>query len=342
MLDSEDNLIFSVYTTSTDFPISPDAYQPTLSGGDDVFIVHFSEDGQSIIHSTFIGGSSTDGCNYAFFDDNRYVMCGLTDSTDFPTTENAYQSTASGAPDCFITVYNINEKTIEYSSYLGASSRDYAWRIGQYPDSGIIVVGYTNSSDFPVTDDAYQPIMAGERDAFLVRFNSDMTLNSSSFIGGTDDDEIRHLAVTPDGIIIIVGTTGSGDFPTTPNASQSEKDSYLDSYIAIFDPINQELLYSSFLGGRGNDYIWGIHLDSTIVIAGSTESSDFPILNPYQESRAGYYDAYICKYNLIIPTSTTTSTIPERWTLDAIFPITIVSSVVVLVVIVLVLRSRRG
>ena len=342
MFDSEDNLIFSGHTTSTDFPISSDAFQPTLSGSDDAFIVHFSEDGQSIIHSTFLGGSSTDGCNYAFFDDNRYVMCGLTDSTDFPITENAYQSTTCGAPDCFISVFNVAEKTVEYSSYLGASSRDYAWRIAQYLDSGIIVVGYTNSSDFPVTDDAYQPIIAGERDAFLMRFNSDMTLNSSSFIGGTGDDEIRHLAVSPDGNIIIVGTTLSNDFPTTPNATQLEKDSELDSYIAIFDPINQELLFSTFIGGEGNDYIWGIHLDTSIVIAGSTESSNFPVLNPYQESKAGYYDAYICKFYLILPTSYTTSTIPDGWTLGILLIITILGSVAVLIILTIAFRKMKA
>jgi hypothetical protein len=342
MFDSEDNLIFSGHTTSTDFPISSDAFQFTLSGSDDAFIVHFSEDGQSIIHSTFLGGSSTDGCNYAFFDDNCYVMCGLTDSTDFPITENAYQSTAGGASDCFISVFNIDEKILEYSSYLGASSRDYAWRIGKYLDSGIIVVGYTNSSDFPVTNNAYQTTIAGERDAFLMRFNSDMTLNFSSFIGGISDDEIRHFAVNPDGNIIIVGTTDSDDFPTTPNATQSEKDSFLDSYITIFDPMSQELLYSSFLGGRRNDYIWGIHLDTSIVIAGSTESSDFPVLNSYQESKAGLYDAYICKYNLNQPTTTTSSTTLEDWSPDVLLPAVIIVSGVVLIIIVLVHRRRRG
>jgi hypothetical protein len=98
------------------------------------------------------------------------------------------------------------------------------------------------------------------------------------------------------------------------------------------------------LGGRRNDYVWGIHLDSTIVIAGTTESSDFPVLNPYQESKNGFYDAFVCKFNLILPTtiSTTTSTTPEGWTPDVLLPVALVAGGVVLVVIVLVLRSRRG
>ena len=341
--DSEDNLIFSGHTYSSDFPVSSNAYQQTIGGEDDVFIVHFSEDGQTIIHSTFLGGSEPDGCRDAFLtDDNQYVMCGATDSPDFPITEDAYQSSSSGPLSCFISIFDIDEQTITYSSHLGGSGRDYVWRICHDIDSGILIVGSTNSSDFPASDNAYQSDIAGERDAYILKFNNDMTLNFSTFIGGVDEDEIRHLAVNSDGNIIIVGTTHSDDFPTTPNATQIEKDSNLDSYIAIFDPINQELLYSTFLGGRGNDYIWGIHLDSTIVIAGSTESSDFPVLNPYQENRAGYYDAYICKYNLILPTSTTTSTLPEDWTPDALLPIAVAGGGVVLIIIVLIFRTRRS
>ena len=76
----------------------------------------------------------------------------------------------------------------------------------------------------------------------------------------------------------------------------------------MFDVDAQEVQYSTFLGSTAHDYCWGVHIGTEVVIAGSTQSASFPILNAYQETKAGDYDAYICTFEYTIQTSSTSET----------------------------------
>ncbi|MHA2424513.1 MAG: hypothetical protein ACXAEF_06980 [Candidatus Thorarchaeota archaeon] len=339
--DSSDNILFTGHSISGDFPISLDAYQPTLGGEDDVFIVHLSSDGQTMLHSTFLGGSEIEGARHAYVDDeNNYVICGLTESTNYPTTADALQSSNGGGADAFISIFDLDSYTLSYSSYFGGIGRDYAWSIGSYLDIGIVVVGYTDSSDFETSSNAYQGHLSGDNDGFIFCLNEDKTLNFSTFIGSDNFDEVRHFAVNPDGTLILVGNSASQDLPASTNAIQPTKDSYRDAFIAVFDPVEQELAYSSFLGGSGYDAVWGVQRTSEIVLCGSTSSSNFPILNPYQEDRAGDSDAFICKLD-VVQSGTDTTTTSSLWSSDSLLPLVVATGVIVLVVVIVVYRNRR-
>ncbi len=366
VFDSEDNIIFGGHTSSSDFPVSENANQTDFGGLDDAVIVHFSSDGQEVLHATYLGGSLTDGINHAYLNDqNQYIMCGLTDSENFPTSPDAFQVNATGG---FVTVFDVDDEEISYSSYLGGNGSDYLWRITPRIESGFIISGYTDSQDFPITPNANQTSLAGGRDGFITAFNDDMTLNFSTYIGGTDDDEVRYAIEHFDGNIVCVGITDSGDFPVSAHASQPTKDSVTDAFVGFFDPHDQKMCYSTFLGGNSYDYAWGVALtsNSTIILTGSTGSTNFPVLNAYQDNMAGVYDAVVCKYSILTPhittapttstqtstisTSTTTSTTSTSTTATPSVPtqdsflLTLVAissiGITTLILVVLVLRRR--
>ncbi len=300
--DSLDNIIIIGHTTSIDFPVSGDAYQKIHAGEDDAFIVKISANGQTLLHSTLLGGNGTDGGNYAFLDDNnKYVLCGFTSSPDFPTTVNAYQSTYGGNGDGFIVILDFDDNSLVYSTLIGGIERDYLWKITQGNATTALIAGYTESDNFPTTPNAFQTTLKGTTDGILLKFDtSNLVLNYSTLFGGSTADDFRKAIVDSNGNIVIIGTTNSNDYPITSNAFQIDKKGDLDILITILDSTGRNLLYSTFYGGDGADYGNSISLynGNELIIAGATGSVNIPVLNPYQSSKSGGYDSFFSKFTI--------------------------------------------
>ena len=196
-----------------------------------------------------------------------------------------------------------------FSSYLGgshidASGTDFSMRGGVAVDQhgNLYVVGGTRSDDFPVTN-AYQSThrWSSRYDAFLSKISPSGTLIFSTYFGGTFNDLAHDVAVDRDGNIYIVGETESTDIGATGNAYQGVKGAVMDGFIAKFGPSGTNLLYCSYLGGIGNDYIMAIALDSqtNIYVAGHGGSTNFPTTaGAYQMTRSGgNRDVFVTKLN---------------------------------------------
>ena len=127
-------------------------------------------DGSEFVYSTYLGGAGSDQGAAVAVDSagNAYVV-GTTDSTDFPTTENAFQWTFGGGSDAFVIKLNDLGNALVYSSYLGGSDGDSGEGIAVDADGNAYVVGYSYSSDFPTTGDSYQQFLGGGVDAFVVK-----------------------------------------------------------------------------------------------------------------------------------------------------------------------------
>jgi hypothetical protein len=171
--DDQDNPIIAGSTTSVDFPLM-NATQASLSEGLDAFITKFSEDGQSLLFSTFLGGNGGDECRDIALDkDGNYLAVGHTTSTTFPI-KHAYQYWYSGNYDVFISLIDKNSTLIS-SSYLGGSEQDQAVGVGVDPSNNIVIGGFTLSPDFPILN-PYQSAISGFNDLFISKFNLDLTL----------------------------------------------------------------------------------------------------------------------------------------------------------------------
>ncbi|MGB7968661.1 MAG: SBBP repeat-containing protein, partial [Methanobacterium sp.] len=121
---------------------------------------------------TYLGGNQTDqGHSIAVDSKGNIYVTGSTISANFPTTSNAYQKTYSGGQDAFLSEFNSSGNLI-YSTYLGGDNTDYGWNVVVGNNGIIYVAGWTNSTDFPTTNGAYQTSNNGLQNAFLSEFNS--------------------------------------------------------------------------------------------------------------------------------------------------------------------------
>ena len=258
-------------------------------------------------YSTYLGGIADDKAYGIAVDasGNAYVI-GVTLSTDFPT-ENAYEGTLSGTSDAFVTKLSAPGSSLFYSTYLGGSDYDEGHGIA-VDASGIYVVGWTVSDDFPTagTPGPYQPSRAGSYDIFVTKLSAaGDALYYSTYLGGSAADYItqseyggKKIAVDAAGNAYVTGYTASSNFPTK-DAYQGSKPGSTDAFVTKLTSTGSALGFSTYLGGVGIDYTCGIAVDSTgAYISGHTKSSNFPTQNAYQPVLNGTdYDAFVTKFS---------------------------------------------
>jgi len=253
-----------------------------------------------LVYSTFLGGSRTDGGGPIAVDSTGSIyVAGYTNSMDFPT-KNPIQGSIAGSYDAFITKINASGTALVYSTYLGGSREDGRCPLGITVDSegAAYVTGMTESYDFP-TQNPIQGAKAGWFDAFIVKINASGTaLVYSTYLGGSEYDYFCSIAVDSEGAAYLAGCTLSNDFPTQ-NPIQGTNGGGHDASIAKINASGTALVYSTYLGGSGEDVGNGIAVDSegAAYVTGMTESYDFPTQNPIQGTNAGGDDAFITKIN---------------------------------------------
>ncbi len=171
-------------TSSTNFP-TLNAYNSTLNGDNDVFVTKLNPDGQSLVYSTYLGGSDLEyGVEIAVDAIGATYVTGRTESTDFPTV-NAYNSTSNGDYDVFVTKLNPDGQTLNYSTFLGGSGREECRGIAVDSTGAAYLTGYTRSTNFPTVNAYYPTYSGGDYDVFVTKLNPDgQTLNYSIFLGG--------------------------------------------------------------------------------------------------------------------------------------------------------------
>ncbi|MEJ8543116.1 SBBP repeat-containing protein [Methanothermobacter wolfeii] len=214
VLDDNSNIYITGYTYSTDFPVTWNALQDNKRGQADIFLARFTPE-PSLSYSTYIGGSGKDQCHSITSKDGNIYLAGKTDSNDFPVTSNAYQKTIKGGCDGFITIINGNG-LITYSTYLEGVNNDEIQSIKVDALGNIYVTGTTNSTNFPLTNNAYDRNM-NTTEAFITKIRTE-GIHYSTYLGGSSLDEGYTVAVDRFQNIYAGGTTRSPDFPVSPDA----------------------------------------------------------------------------------------------------------------------------
>jgi uncharacterized protein (TIGR03437 family) len=297
-IDTAGNAYITGYTSSNDF-ITQSPVQPVSRGGLEVFVTKILADASDIAFNTYFGGNGSDtGNGIAVDGSGNCYIAGATTSTNLPT-RTPVQGNNRGGLDAFVVKFNASGSNIIYSTYLGGSFGDLARGVAVDPSGNVTIAGSTFSTDFN-TQSPFQPNNRGNGDAFIARFNAAGTaLLYSSYLGGTNTDEGAGIAVDSSGNAYVVGNTASTDFNTV-NPLQPNNRGQQDIFVSKVNQNGSGLVYSTYLGGLGNDVGNGIAVDASgnAYLTGSTGSTDFNTQSPFQPGYGGGdLDAFVTKIN---------------------------------------------
>lgn len=301
-VDSAGSAYVAGSTWSPDFPTTADAFSRTANGYSDAFLVQFDPSGTELRYASYLGGSQNDRALALVAGDNGSVtVAGWTRSTDFPLTSNAPDRAAVDF-DAFITRLKLGARTPVFSTYLGGGGSDRLQALAVTAVGETWIAGYTDSPDFPTTPGALDTTLDGAQDAFLARLSADGSQFSyATLLGGTGRDESAGLALRPDGAVLLIGMTGSPDFPTTPHALSATPHASTDAFVAQTSPDGGTLAYSTYLGGAQEDEATSIAVpdSSGVIVAGFTRSADFPTSpGAFRTALMGDYDAFVTHLSL--------------------------------------------
>ena len=279
-------------TASSNFPTTPGAFQTVLPGPRAGFVAKLDSAG-AVVYSTYLGGSLTARCNaIAVNGSGEAYVVGRTNSTNFPTTAGVlFPAYRGGQYDAYVTKLDATGSALSFSTFLGGGGNDALFGVALAPGSRVCVAGGSDSDDYPITPSAYQSAVL-DTDPVITELDANATTNLySTFLGGTSDMERANaIAVDASGFLCVTGFTPSADFPTK-NAAQPARLGNTDAWVARFDPAasgSSSLVYSTFLGGAGDDRANGIAIDgagAAWVVGMTSDAAGFPLVDPIQ---AGY------------------------------------------------------
>ncbi|HLZ41523.1 MAG TPA: SBBP repeat-containing protein [Candidatus Sulfotelmatobacter sp.] len=282
-------------TGSTNFPITPGAFQTQFTGTDTcagisgateachvAFLSKVNPTGIQLVYSTYLGGSSGDGGGGVVVDrSGRASVSGGACSSNFPVTANAFQKVAGGGCDIFVSTFNATGSKLLYSTYLGGSGYESSFSTAIDSAGNVYVSALSYSADFPVTAGAAQGALAGNDDAIVAKINpfssGAASLVFSTYLGGSGSDIAAGIAVDSQGNAYVTGQTMSSDFPVV-NPIQAALNGQADAFVTEVNPQGSGFVYSTYLGGSGTELADFIAVDSAgnSYVAGWTQSADFP------------------------------------------------------------------
>lgn len=310
---------------------------PSQGGADgDVFITRLSADGRLLTYSTFIGGPSEDVLEDVAVDPQGFVMLvgWMTGNLVqvFPTTPDAFDRTWNGSQDAVLARLHLDgagSADLKYATILGGANQDNAFGVAVDPTNPelVVVVGGSWSDDFPTTLGAlkrtnppFSPLFPAEN-GFISKFRFPAaganSLVWSTYFGGTDfaSEAVSDGVINGLGEVIVSGRSRSFDFPTTRGAfdrthAGTRNNASDDGFVSRLSADGAQILYSTFFGGSDGDednfrispqlaYVTG----NTVLVAGSTASSDFPITpgvldGTFGNPEGGTADGYVMRLSL--------------------------------------------
>ena len=298
-VDGSNNVFVGGNTLSTDFPVSAGAFRTSYGGGGDGFVTKLNANG-GLVYSTYVGGVASDIVNAIAVDaSGSATVAGTTSSINYPTTPGVVRGTLD-SEDGFVTRLNAAGTQLVYSTLIGCPGNDQLLGLALDGQGQATVVGRTNSREFPVTAGVVDPTSDAYWDGVVVRLNATATaFLYSTYLSGAGYDEPQGVVMDGSGNAFVVGQTASPNFPVSSNAFQRAKaGGTYDGFITKLSPDARTLLYSTFLGGAGDEYLYGIAIDAggEAVVVGYGSSTNFPVTTgAFDASANGGSDGVIAR-----------------------------------------------
>jgi hypothetical protein len=302
VVDANGSAVLFGATYSTDFPTTPGAFDNSSNGDADLILAKLTPGGDALVFATYFGGASYENGIAIALDsaENIYVV-GTTYSSDFPVTSGAYDTSFNGFyayyGDAFVAKFRPNG-SLAWCTYIGGSYDDAAFAVTVDAQGYVFVLGVTNSLNLPATNQVWDGSADGGWDTFVAKLSPNgKRLEYLSYLGGAGDDTPGKIAVDAQGQALVVGTTASADFPVSAAAYRSTLAGPQDAFAVKFNATGRDLVYSTFLGGQGNESATGLVLqrDGAAVVGGTTTSSNFPTTGGAMDRTVAAVDAFVLR-----------------------------------------------
>ena len=284
-VDSQGHAHVVGWTSSGNFPTTAGSWQPAFGGPltlqTDGFVARIAPDAQSASYSTFVGSSHNDQLFDVALDaaSGDVVVIGWSSSPSFPTTPLAYRTSNAGTVDMVITRLQAGGAGPVWSTFLGGIGEDIANGVALGANGTVWIGGWSDSTNYPVTSGAPQPVLSGEEDGVVTQLSAGGTsLVFSTFLGGPDGDQVRDIAV--DGADVMVVGEGGAGFPLTFDAAQATfGGGLLDGFVTWYTNSGSTVSYSSYAGGSSWDDVFAaVELSGGLAVFGGWSfAADFPV-----------------------------------------------------------------
>lgn len=322
-------LIFGT-TQSINFPTTA-SYDFTPNGGYDIFVAKLSVNGNTLLGSTYVGGTADDGLNWGnplkynyadeyrgeiVVDENDFVfVASTTRSTNFPTTTGVINPTfIAGDLGQNACVFKLspNLTTLEWSTYFGGNMDDAAYSL-QFDELGnLLFTGGTKSPDLPVSATAFKPTLGGIMDGYITKITPDAsTILACTYVGTDTLDQTFFVQLDTANNVYVLGQT-EGVYPITPTTVYVDTNS--GQFLHKLSPNLDATIFSTTFGsGSGHvdiapsaflvnecNYIlisgWGGNLNSLFGLAEFSTTNGLPVTSNAQQNTTDGQDYYLAMF----------------------------------------------
>lgn len=304
-----DTIFMTGYSESSNFP-STSNLGSNLGGDQSPWVAALTNNGSNLIYSSYLCSSCIGrGIDIEAVSGGEVILTGilnssLTNPIGFPTTPQAFMSTAQGTVSGWISRINATGTAFQWSTLLTGDNVDWINCMVVNDQEEPIVGGFSSSTNFPTTANAYQTAQIGNSTGFLAHFDANgANLIASTLFGA--NVSVEAVDIHPATQNLFIAGLYNANFatpilPITSGAYQSLPLGFLDGYAAKFDPSLSSLTYSTFLGGSGAEFVHDIAVNQAgeAYVSGYTHSFDFPISScQLQSSKTGGSDVFLVHLN---------------------------------------------
>ena len=310
-IDHDKNVYIGGATLSINYPTTLNSFDsnfngPFNTGGfvpGDIIISKLSANGSVLLDSTYIGGLGIEFVNSITIDDqlNIYFIGSTNSDTDFPVV-NAIDSTYNGKGDVFVGKLSSDFSNLIFLTYIGGNESETGSAISLDSENNPIIIGFTSSTNFPTTKNAFSKTINGLGDSFIFKISSDGSdIIYSTFFGGESVDEGLDVVLDNNDYIYLLGVTISENFPLKNSENYSNRGKK-DIFVSKFTPNGQSLVFSILLGGSEDDDPTAITIDkeNNVYITGYTQSTDIPVIG-FETFNRGESNIFVIKISQTSP-----------------------------------------
>ncbi len=299
-IDNSGYVYLAGYTGSSNAIATTASHQNSFGGVNDAFLVKFNSDGVRK-WGTYYGGSDNDKGNSVATDGSGYVyLAGYTKSGNAIATAGSHQSYLGVDYEAFLVKFN-SDGVRKWGTYYGGYNSDYSFSVATDGSDYVYLTGFTSSSDEIATAGSHQSSYGGNKDAFLVKFNSDGVRLWGTYYGGSYLEEGYSVTTDGSGYVYLAGSTNSSNAIATDSSHQS---SYgggnTDAFLVKFNS-NGVRQWGTYYGGSEEDYSNSVATDGSVYVylAGETYSRDSIATAGSHQSSIGsvLLDAFLVKFN---------------------------------------------